>query len=112
MSSFLLAGRAWTITHINHEERTVNVVLAPCGKKPSWGGFAPQLLGFEVCQQIADILQTEGSIPYIDILAQAALDEYRADLRPLLQGGHSIQIESGRALWWTFAGGQINHTIK
>ncbi len=112
MSSFLLAGRAWTVTHINHEERTVHVVLAPRGKKPSWGGFAPQLLGFEVCQQIADILQTEGSIPYLDTLAQAALDEYRADLRPLLQGGHRIQIESGRALWWTFAGGKINHTLK
>lgn len=112
MSSFLLGGRAWTVTHLNHEERTVRVVLAPRGKKPSWGGFAPQLLSFEVCQQIADIIQTEGSIPYIDPLAQAALDERRADLRPLLQGAHSIQTEPDRALWWTFAGGQINHTLK
>ena len=113
MSSFLLGGRAWTVIHINHEERTVRVVLAPRGKKPSWGGFLPQLLSFEVCQQIADILRTEGSIPYIDASAQAALDECRADLKPLLQGaGHSIQTEPDRALWWTFAGGQINHTLK
>lgn len=72
MSSFLLGGRAWTVTHLNHEERTVRVVLAPRGKKPSWGGFAPQFLGFEICQQIAEILQIEGSIPYTDASAQAA----------------------------------------
>lgn len=113
MSSFLLGGRAWTVIYINHEERTVRVVLAPRGKKPSWGGFAPQLLGFEICQQIADILQTEDSIPYINVSAQAALDECRADLKPLLQNSsHSIQTEPDRALWWTFAGGQINHTLK
>jgi Lhr-like helicase len=113
MSSFLLGGRAWTVIHINHEERTVRVVLAPRGKKPSWGGFLPQLLGFEICQQIADILQTEDSIPYINVSAQAALDECRADLKPLLQNsGHSIQTEPNRVLWWTFAGGQINHTLK
>lgn len=99
------------MTHLNHEERTVHVVLAPRGKKPSWGGFAPQFLGFEICQQIADILQIEGSLPYTDPLAQAALDRYRADLRPILQGDR-IQTEPDRALWWTFAGGQINHTLK
>lgn len=112
MSSFLLGGRAWTVTHLNHEERTVRVVLAPRGKKPSWGGFAPQFLGFEICQQIAEILRLEGSIPYTDASAQAALDQYRADLRPLLQDGNSIQTEPDRALWWTFAGGQINQTLK
>ncbi len=111
MSSFLLGGRAWTVTHLNHEERTVRVILAPRGKKPSWGGFAPQFLGFEICQQIAEILQIEGSIPYNDASAQAALDQYRADLRPLLQGGNSIQTEPERVLWWTFAGGQINQTV-
>ena len=112
MSSFLLGGRAWTVTHLNHEERTVRVVLAPRGKKPSWGGFAPQFLGFEICQQIAEILRLEGSIPYTDASAQAALEQYRADLRPLLQDGNSIQTEPDRALWWTFAGGQINQTLK
>lgn len=113
MSSFLLSGRAWTVMHINHEEHTVRVVPAPRGKKPSWGGLAPQLLGFELCQQMAKVLQTESIIPYIDVKTQAVLDEYRSDLRPLLTNLQSnIQIETGQALWWTFAGGQINHTLK
>ena len=113
MSSFLLGGRAWTVMHVSHEERTVGVVPAPRGKKPSWGGFAPQLLGFELCQQIAEILQSESTIPYIDAKTQAVLDEYRSDLRPLItEVQSSIQLETDRSLWWTFAGGQINHTLK
>ena len=51
-----------------------------------------------------------GRVP--DTSAQAALDQYRADLRPLLQDGNSIQTEPDRALWWTYAGGQINQTLK
>lgn len=113
MSSFLLGGRAWTVMHVSHEERIVGVVPAPRGKKPSWGGFAPQLLGFELCQQIAEILQSESTIPYIDAKTQVVLDEYRSDLRPLItEVQSSIQLETDRALWWTFAGGQINHTLK
>lgn len=113
MSSFLLSGRAWTVMHVNHEERTVRVVPAPRGKKPSWGGFAPQILGFELCQQILEILRTENAISYIDGKTQAALDEYRFELRPLItEAQSSIQLETNRALWWTFAGGQINHTLK
>lgn len=113
MSSFLLSGKAWTVTHINHQERIVGVVPAPRGKKPSWGGFAPQLLGSDLCQQIAEIIKTEDIIPYIDPRAQASVDEFRTDLRPLLIDSQlSIQIDNERALWWTFAGGQINHTLK
>ncbi len=113
MSSFLLGGRAWTVIHINYKERIVRVVPAPGGKKPTWGGFAPQLLSFEICQQIANILQSDNPIPYIDATAQTALDEYRTDLGSLLsRSERSIKIEPDRALWWTFAGGQINHTLK
>ena len=48
MTSFLLGGRAWMVQAINHTERIVAVKLAPRGKKPSWGGFLPQVLGFEL----------------------------------------------------------------
>ncbi len=111
ISSFLLGGRAWIVDHINHDMRSVQVSAAPRGKKPSWGGFAPQLLSFKVCQQIAATIQSQDPIPYIDPIAQAALDEYRADLQPML-GKTGIQFEGDRAVLWTFAGGQINHTLK
>lgn len=111
VSSFLLGGRAWIALHINHDDRTVRVTAAPRGKKPSWGGFVPQLLSFEICQKIAEILRSHAPIPYIDAIAQATLAEGRADLQPLLEKT-GIQHESNCALWWTFAGGQINHTLK
>jgi ATP-dependent Lhr-like helicase len=113
MSSFLLGGRAWMVVHINHEERSVRVASAPRGKKPSWGGFVPQLLGYKICQQIATILLSDDTIPYIDSTAQTALDAYRADLAPILKRSQpSVQLDPDRALWWTFAGGQINNTLK
>lgn len=36
MSSFLLAGRAWTVDWVSHEDRIVTVRDAPAGVKPSW----------------------------------------------------------------------------
>ena len=49
MSAFLLGGRAWLVVGVNHDDRVVRVRPAPRGKEPSWGGFVPQFLGFEVC---------------------------------------------------------------
>lgn len=48
MSTFLLGGRAWLVVAVNHDERLVRVRPAPRGKKPSWGGYIPQFLGFDL----------------------------------------------------------------
>jgi hypothetical protein len=29
------------------------------GKKPTWGGFIPQFLGFDLCQQIREVLTSD-----------------------------------------------------
>ncbi len=113
MSSFLLSGRAWTVILINHNDKAVTVKPAPRGREPSWGGFSPQISGFDICQKIKDILVSESPIPYMDTGSTAALNEMREDLGPMLQGSEPhIQIEPERALWWTFAGGKINFTLK
>ena len=41
MSSFLLGGRAWTVQHINHSDRTIQVNPAPRGKKAHLGRLRP-----------------------------------------------------------------------
>jgi ATP-dependent helicase Lhr and Lhr-like helicase len=112
ISSFLLSGKAWIVTYINHYERTILVNPAPRGKKPSWGGFAPQIISFELCQQIATIINSEARIPYIDSQTQTILDEYRSEFKSLTSNSLNMQIDSEKAIWWTFAGGQINHTLK
>jgi ATP-dependent helicase Lhr and Lhr-like helicase len=113
MSSFLLSGKAWVVNYINHEDRTVKVIPAPRGKKPTWGGFIPQLLSFEICQEIKELLLKRDRISYVDEAAQIFLDERRQELSSVLNhSGLNISIEPERVLWWTFAGGQINHTLK
>jgi ATP-dependent helicase Lhr and Lhr-like helicase len=113
MSSFLLGGRAWTVERVNHDDRVVAVREAPAGSKPTWGGFLPQFLGFEVCQRMQRLLTDATSYPYVDELSLADLEERRKDLGNLLrEPGLALQLDGSIARWWTFAGGRINHTLK
>ncbi|MGK4005348.1 DEAD/DEAH box helicase [Sorangium sp. So ce1036] len=113
MSTFLLGGRAWLVVSINHEERLVRVRGAPRGKKPSWGGFVPQFLGFELCQAMREVLTSDEEYAFLDAKAKAALAEWRGDLGQLLRrGGDALQLDGTTVTWWTFAGGRINQTLK
>jgi ATP-dependent Lhr-like helicase len=115
MSSFLLGGRAWTVEHVNHKDRIVRVREAPRGQKPSWGGFLPQHLGFELCQRMRRVLMEDVAYPYVDQAGMASIAARRADLGQLLRGaggGLPCQIAERAGHLWTFAGGQINHTLK
>jgi ATP-dependent Lhr-like helicase len=113
MSAFLLGGRAWMVSRVNHEDRVVVVDAAPRGMKPSWGGFIPQLLGFELCQRIKAVLMDEAPYPYLHEAAVPELQDRRADLGELLRRpGPAVQLDGAMARWWTFAGGRINHTLK
>ncbi len=113
ISSFLLGGRPWMVSLVNHDNRTVVVSGNPMGKKPSWGGFIPQLLSFDLCQAIAQILKSDDQFSYIDRLAQVSINNYRADLGQKLRSQQQcIEWEGEQATWWTFGGGQINHTLK
>ena len=113
MSSFLLGGRAWTVSRVSHEDRVVTVRDAPGGVKPSWGGFIPQHLGFDLCQRMKRVLTEDVRYPYVDEPAYKHIVEKRADLGDLLRRqGPAVQLDGGVARWWTFAGGRINHTLK
>jgi len=113
MSSFLLGGRAWVVEQISHRQRTIQVRPAPKGKKPKWGGFIPQILGYELCQKIKHVLISEDEYPYLDSQAEESLEERREDLGELLRRtGAALQLDDAGAHWWTFAGGRINHTLK
>lgn len=114
MSSFLLGGRPWVVKQVLHPEREVQVGPAPAGMKPQWGGFMPRFLGFEVCRQIRALLVSTAPLPSLEADAAAALEAVRADQGALLRGaGPAVQVSSdGDALWWNYAGGRINHTLK
>ena len=89
------------------------VRAAPRGVKPTWGGFVPQHLGFEVCQRIRRVISEEVRYPYVDDAAMQHITEKREELGDLLRRpGAAVQMDGAIARWWTFAGGRINHTLK
>jgi ATP-dependent Lhr-like helicase len=112
MSAFLLAGRAWLVEAVNHEDKRVRVRAAPGGQKPSWGSFVPSLLGFELCQRMKRLLASDEQVPYLEPSAAHALAALREDLGALLRRPLPLQMDGGAARWWTFAGGRVNHTVK
>lgn len=112
VSSFLLGGRAWTVEHVNHSDRTVRVREAPRGQKRSWGGFIPQMLGFELCQRMRRVLVGTESYPYVDPMVARLLEDRRAELRPLLErtGPGAIQMDEDAARWDVRR--RPHHTLK
>jgi len=113
VSSFLLGGRAWAVLRVQHDDRRVIVEPAPRGKQPTWGGFLPQFLGFDVCQRILTTVLSDEAYGYLEEAAAKVLAEHRQVMRDAVdsqQGG--IEIEDGEIRWWTFAGGRINATLR
>lgn len=113
ISSFLLGGRAWSVQQINHDDRRILVSPAPVGKQPSWGGFLPQFLGYDLCRQILKVLTSTEQYAYLDDQARAVLLEERDKLGRFLAPEHGgIDGDTHELRWWTFAGGRINSTLR
>ncbi len=112
VSCFLLGGRAWAVDHVFHDDRRVRVSKAPRGKKPTWGGFLPQFLGFELCQKIRDVLSNGVEYGFLHPEAAATLAEQREQFAAVVGDERGIEIDDGEVRWWTFAGGRINSTLR
>lgn len=113
VSCFLLGGRAWAVLRIDHNDRSIHVEPAPRGRQPTWGGYLPQFLGFEVCQAALDVLAGDGDVPYLHPSARGVLDQRREAFRGVLEPGvGGVEVADGEIRWWTFAGGRINGTLR
>lgn len=113
VSCFLLGGRPWSVLRIGHADRRLVVEPAPHGKKPTWGGFLPSFLGFDLCQKIHEVLTSSESYAYLDRSAAALLATERQGKEGITadpRGG--IIVETGEIRWWTYAGGRINSTLR
>jgi len=113
ISSFLLGGRPWSVHQINHDERSITVLPSPMGSQPSWGGFLPQFLSYELCQKILEVLTSDEDYAYLEYESRDALQKKRvffSDFLDFESGG--IEGDENELRWWTFAGGRINSTLK
>lgn len=60
-----------------------------------------------------EVLTSDRQYPFLDVKAAAALEEWRGDLgRLLARSGDALLSDGETVLWWTFAGGRINQTLK
>lgn len=117
VSCFLLGGRAWAVLRVQHDDRRVVVEPAARGREPTWGGFLPQYLSLEVCQQILGVLRSPERYPYLDEEAWTALNAHREAMSDALSAdsggiGGGLEIDDKEVRWWTFAGGKINSTLR
>jgi ATP-dependent Lhr-like helicase len=114
LSHFLLGGRAWSVVHINHKDRILQVEPAPAGSQPTWGGFLPQFIGREVCEAILGWLaSSDKDSQALTPQAREALAEWRAEASEVLEPGRGgLQASDREISWWTFAGGRINSTLR
>jgi ATP-dependent Lhr-like helicase len=113
VSCFLLAGRAWLVSAIRHDDRVLKVRPAPSGKEPTWGGFLPQFLSFDLCQMILSVLTSSDEPAYLSDEAIAVLRSHRGSNEELLRkdaGG--VEFDGDEIRWWTYAGGRINGTLR
>jgi len=113
VSCFLLGGRAWSVVRIVHPDRQIVVEAAPRGGKPTWGGFLPQFLGFDVCQRVRQIVTSDTAYGYLGPEAAQVLAEARADRAGITAGPRGgIFVGHDEIRWWTYAGGRINGTLR
>ena len=112
VSSFLLGGRAWRALQLRHDERVVKVEPGPMGRQPSWGGFLPQFLGFELCQKVLEIIRGEEPYAYLHADAAAVLATRREAFAGVLGERGGVEVTDDGLIWWTFAGGRINATLR
>ena len=113
VSTFLLGGRAWVVLRIQHDDRRIVVDPAPRGRQPTWGGYIPQFLGFDLCQQILEVLTSDAPCPMCDPEAATVLEQHRQGMHDVLTpGSGGMEIDGDEIRWWTFAGGRINATLR
>lgn len=114
-STFLLGGRGWAVVAIDHKRRRIQVVPASSGTEPTWSGFLPQYLSFEICQQVQDFVGSDRLPPWLHTTAAEIVEAERASLqrRDLLPfESPSLELQEEALVWWTYAGGKINNTLR
>ena len=112
-STFYLAGRAWLVERIEWRKKCVMVQRAPAGKVPKWSGLTPNFLSYDLCRKMRDVLVSGEEYPYLDLKANELLKLMREDRSTLLSSRFApIEHDENGFIWWTWAGGNINNTLR
>jgi len=108
--TFVLAGRAWRVTHIDWRRGICTVEPAPEAGYPSWLGD-PRFLSWAVCQAMREILVSEDHDAVWTRRACRVVDTLRAEYDFLHDEPAPLVDERDIIRWWTFAGGRANNLL-
>jgi len=112
-SAFYLAGKGWLVERIEWKKKCVIVKSAPAGMVPKWGGISPSFLSYELCRKMRDVLVSSEQHPYLDVKANTLLESIRDDRQAFLSSKFApIEHDEKGLIWWTWAGGNINNTLR
>ena len=120
-SSFLLGGRAWAVMRVDHAKRQVRVEPTGSGVRPKWTGYLPHFLSRELCEQMQDLLASDRMPKWLHESAADLLAFERDTLTgrgvlgadwPVIEEEPEEQGSGDGFLWWTWAGGKINNTLR
>ena len=109
----LLAGRSWTVQHVDWPARVAYVVPSEAPGLSRWLGDGIPA-GFDLCQRIARVLrrQTEPPATALTKRASKGLDDARQEFAWLPPDGTALRSRpDGRVEWWTFAGARANAAL-
>jgi ATP-dependent helicase Lhr and Lhr-like helicase len=106
----LLAGRHWSVTHIDWDRRIAWVEPAKEGGKSRWLGGGLPLSG-ELCRAMRSIL-ADGVIPcQLSSRARERLDMLQSEFDFVLDGHTTLHRHATSLRWWTFAGLRANAAL-
>ncbi|ETR74230.1 MAG: hypothetical protein OMM_00341 [Candidatus Magnetoglobus multicellularis str. Araruama] len=95
------------------KKKCVRVQPAPAGQVPKWSALTPHFLSYALCRKMRDVLVSNEQYPYLDHKASQLLNQMRKDRQSLLSTQFApIEHDENGFIWWTWAGGNINNTIR
>jgi ATP-dependent Lhr-like helicase len=108
--SFTLGAKAWRAVEVNWKESIVRVEPIASAALARWQG-PPQLLGWDLCQAIRDVLSSDTLDAEWSQRARVKLAELRAAHDLLADDGHVLVADGHGLRLWTFAGGRANNLL-
>jgi len=108
--TFVLAGKAWRVTHIDWRRGQCTVEPASDAGYPSWMGD-PRFLSWELCQAMRAILVEDDYEPAWSRRTRDVIDALRAQYAFLQDEPTPLVEAKDHVRWWTFAGGRANNLL-
>ena len=109
----IFAGRRWEVRNIDLERKILDVMPAPGGRIPIFGGGG-NLVDDRVRQDMFFVLSEINNIPFLDQNAENLLNEARLEFKRMGLGEKSqaiLNIEKENIFIFHWHGSRVSHTI-